>query len=342
MAAQQVRDGDRLGGDTHAAVQAANANPTHTIPVISPATAPAHNPGSASNNAPATVTPGLSAALLATLANQLGTRAPVNHDRDAVKLTIRVPDKFTDECIRKQRDAEVFLDDYHKAMLAAKKDPVYWLSNYLDGSLRKPWYDNFMKQHKQKHGRDPAWEEVREDFLRVVGTHLKDKRRDALDKLIAQNRIRMQHGKLEEYCVAFRSAVIDIGSGFDPDILVRLYVEGLTVELISQMGTTKNGTSWQTWEEAEKAAIDAQRALNQIARIQGKPRAAPVQAQAQYQQALLENLQANLSMPQPMNIDGAAGSESRAPAGGAQQAPAQAAPHWQYIRQYIDGTLAVH
>jgi hypothetical protein len=113
--------------------------------------------------------------------------------------------------------------------------------------------------------------------LQAVGVDLVDKEREARAKLLGPHRIRM-NGALADYCIAFRAAVIEIGSNqLGAKILCDLFLNGLTHELLTRMGVDRNGEEWATWEVAEKAAVAAQRFLDSTAHPHTK-RAAPMQA----------------------------------------------------------------
>ncbi len=140
----------------------------------------------------------------------------VQKDGSSFRMTIRGPPPFSEACIQKRRDPEVFLADYHLAMVGCGKDPVHWFPLYLEGSLRQPWWEKWSGEFKEGKVdgicRSPTWDEIKAAFRKQVGSHLLDRAREARAKLWGPNRIRMVTDLLV-YCSQFRLCIIDIGHG---------------------------------------------------------------------------------------------------------------------------------
>jgi hypothetical protein len=84
---------------------------------------------------------------------------------------------------------------------------------------------------------------------------------------------------LREYCINFRLAVMDAGPDtFGAQALADIFLMGLPKDLLNRMGRDRNGDNWATWEEAEQAAIAAERFTTLAAAYpKSRAHAAPMQ-----------------------------------------------------------------
>jgi hypothetical protein len=151
---------------------------------------------------------------------------------------------------------------------------------------------------------------VKEAFLRITGSHLQSKAREARYKLLGNNRIRMC-SNLQDYCMKFRLATVEVGTAaFGPDTLVDLFLGGLPDNLLTRMGADRNGAAWNTWEDAEKAAVAADTFIKTAAQLQTfkqRAHAAPLQA--------FNNMQFPAQAKEPVSMEESEGANTAPPAG---------------------------
>jgi hypothetical protein len=72
-----------------------------------------------------------------------GLPRPALPSHAGFKTNVRTPEPFSDDCIRKERPADIFLADYELAMSGCRNDPVRFFQLYLKGALRDVWWEHW-------------------------------------------------------------------------------------------------------------------------------------------------------------------------------------------------------